>query len=404
MTVTIQAGTRRRLTAVLFGGVSIGRTGYIAAVTVTTLVAKEMLGSATLAGVPGAVAVLGTAFGGHRLSAYMERHGRRRGLVLGYAAMAAGAAGAATATALGSFPLLVAALAVFGFGSSADSLSRYAAADIHPPERRGAAIALVVWAGTIGSVFGPTLLSPAEGVGRVLGIEPMAGSYVVAAVLAAVALTVIAILLRPDPLGFADRGTGVLPTGRIAASPTVRIAVAGLAVGQVVMVLIMVMTPLHVRDHGHTLGTVGLIIAAHTLGMFAVSPLTGMIADRVGRLPVILTGHAVLAIAAVLAATADPSATATLTVALFLLGLGWNLSFVAGSALLTEGAAPESRVRLQGFGDAVVWTAGAIASVASGLLLEAGSYAILCVVGACLTVVPVAVALRVRAATLRTSG
>jgi MFS family permease len=232
----------------------------------------------------------------------------------------------------------------------------------------------------------------------------MAGSYVVAAVLAALALTVIAILLRPDPLEFADRGTGVRPTGRVEGSATVRIAVTSLAIGQMVMVLIMVMTPLHVRDHGHTLGTVGVIIAAHTFGMFAMSPLTGMLADRVGRLPVVLAGHAVLALAAVIAAIADETAIATLTVALFLLGLGWNLSFVAGSALLTEGAAPENRVRLQGFGDAVVWTASAIASAASGLLLEAGSYAILCVIGGCLTVVPVTITLRMRAATLRASS
>lgn len=404
VTVAIPERTRRRLTAVLFTGVSIGRTGYIAAVTVTTLVAKEMLGSATLAGVPGAVAVLGSALGGDRLSAYMERHGRRRGLVLGYAAMAAGAAGAAAATALGSFGLLVAASAVFGFGASADSLSRYAAADIHPPERRGAAIAIVVWAGTIGSVFGPTLLSPAEGVGRALGIEPLAGPYMIAAALAALALIVIAVLLRPDPLEFADRGTGIRPTGRITGSATVWIAVASLAIGQMVMVLIMVMTPLHVRDHGHTLGTVGVIIAAHTFGMFAVSPLTGWVADRVGRLPVILAGQAVLAIAAVTAALADESAIATLTLALFLLGLGWNLSFVAGSALLTEGAEPKNRVRLQGFGDAVVWTASALASVSSGLLLAAGSYAILCVVGACLTVVPVVVTLRMRPAAVGAPG
>lgn len=404
MTPAIPEPTRRRLTTVLFTGVSIGRTGYIAAVTVTTLVAKEMLGSATLAGVPGAVAVLGTALGGDRISAYMERHGRRRGLVFGYAAMAAGAAGAAAATALGSFPLLVAALALFGFGSSADSLARYAAADIHPTERRGSAIATVVWAGTIGSVFGPTLLSPAEGIGRALDIDPLAGSYIVSAALAAVALAVIALLLRPDPLEFADRGTGIRPTGRIEGTPTVWIAIASLAIGQMVMVLIMVMTPLHVRDHGHSLGTVGVIIAAHTLGMFAVSPLTGRMADRIGRLPVILAGQSVLALSAMIAAAADETATATLTVALFLLGLGWNLSFVAGSALLTEGAAVENRVRLQGFGDAVVWTAGAVASVSSGLLLEAGSYAILCVVAACLTVVPAAVTMRMRAATRAGSG
>ena len=390
------AGIRRRLTWVLFSGVSIGRTGYIAAVTVTTLVAEDMLGSATFAGLPGAIAVLGTALGGHRLSALMDRIGRRRGLVAGYAAMSAGAGGAAAATALGSFPLLVAALAVFGFGSSADSLSRYAAADVHPSHRRGAAIAFVVWAGTMGSVFGPTLLAPAEGIGRVLGIEPLAGAYIVASGLAALALGVIAVLLKPDPLEFADRGTGVRSPGRIEISPTARAALIGLAASQMVMVLIMVMTPIHVRHHGHSLGTVGVIIAAHTLGMFAMSPLTGMVTDRIGPLPVILAGHAVLAVPAVLAAVADTASTGVLTVALFLLGLGWNFGFVAGSALLTSGARPESRVRLQGLGDAVLWTSGAIAGLTSGLLLAASSYAVLCVVGACLTILPAVVATRLR--------
>jgi MFS family permease len=90
-------------------------------------------------------------------------------------------------------------------------------------------------------------------------------------------------------------------------------------------------------------------------------------------------------------AVADEHATGLLTAALFLLGLGWNFSFVAGSALLTEGAAPARRVRLQGVGDAVLWTSGAIASLSSGLLLAASSFAVLCLVGAALTVVPVLV-------------
>lgn len=392
---------RHRLGGVLFTGVSIGRTGYIAAVTVTTLVAEDLLGSARFAGFPGAIAVLGTALGGHRLSAYMDRSGRRRGLVAGYAVMSLGAALAAAATSLGSFPMLVAALALFGFGSSADSLSRYAAADVFPVHRRGVAIAFIVWAGTIGSVLGPTLLAPAEDLGRSLGIAPLAGAYVVTSVLAVLACAVIALLLRPDPLQFADRGTGVLPQGRTRFTPTVWSALVGLAVGQAVMVLIMVMTPIHVRHHGHSLGTVGVIIAAHTLGMFAMSPVTGMVADRVGRLPVILAGQAVLAGSAVLAAVADDSATTTLTIALFLLGLGWNLSFVAGSALLTEGAPAETRVRLQGVGDAVVWSTGAAASLSSGILLAASSYAVLCVVAGLLTILPVVLALRSRAARRR---
>ncbi|MEE9299245.1 MAG: MFS transporter [Acidimicrobiia bacterium] len=385
---------RRRLTGVLFGGVAISRTGYIAAITMTTLVAEDMLGSATLAGLPGAISVLGTALGGNRLSALMDRVGRRRGLSVGYGILAVGAAGAAAATAVGSFPLLVVAMAVFGTGASADNLARYAAADVYPAQRRGSAIAFVVWAGTIGSVAGPSLLDPSEALGRALGIDPLAGAYVLAGFTAAAALGVVSIMLRPDPLDFADRGDPTEAGARAPLSALVRTALVALAVGHVVMVLIMVMTPIHVRDHGHGLGTVGLIISAHTLGMFALSPLTGIVADRIGRLPVILVGHIVLAVAATLAAVADESATGLLALALFLLGLGWNFSFVAGSALLTEGANPAVRVRRQGLGDAVVWTSAAIAGLASGFLLTAGSYAVLSIVAASLTVVPVVMVLR----------
>ncbi|HSM01933.1 MAG TPA: MFS transporter [Acidimicrobiia bacterium] len=388
---------RRRLTGVLFAGVGVSRTGYIAAVTVTVLVAEDMLGSATFAGFPGAVAVLGSALGGSRLAVLMDRHGRRQGMVAGYSLMVAGAIAAAIATALGAFVLLVLALAVFGFGSSVDNLARYAAADAHPAERRGSAIALIVWAGTIGSVLGPALLAPSEGLGRLLGIEELAGGYLLAALGGAAGLMIVASLLRPDPLQFAERGDPARPAvKRVPWSPTVRIAISALAIAQLVMVLIMVMTPVHVRDHGHGLATVGVIISAHTLGMFAISPLTGMLADKVGRLPVILVGQGVLAASAILASVADEQETAVLAVALFLLGLGWNFAFVAGSALLTEGAEPSRRVRLQGLGDAVVWSSGAVASLSSGLLLAASNYAVLCLVGAVLTVVPVMVMVRNR--------
>ena len=385
---------RRRLTGVLFSGVAISRTGYIVAITMTTLVAKDMLGSATLAGLPGAISVLGTALGGARLAALMDRIGRRRGLSVGYGILASGAAGAAAATALGSFPLLVLAMAVFGTGASADNLARYAAADVYPAHRRGSAIAFVVWAGTIGSVAGPSLLDPSEALGRALGIDPLAGAYVLAGFTAATALGVVSLMLRPDPLDFADRGDPTEIGSRTPLSAMVWTALVALAVGHVVMVLIMVMTPIHLRDHGHGLGTVGLIISAHTLGMFALSPLTGIVADRIGRLPVILTGHIVLAVAALLAAAADESAIGLLAFALFLLGLGWNFSFVAGSALLTEGADPALRVRRQGLGDAVVWTSAAIAGLGSGFLLTASSYAVLSIVAASLTVLPIVLVLR----------
>jgi MFS family permease len=169
-----------------------------------------------------------------------------------------------------------------------------------------------------------------------------------------------------------------------------------LLIGQVVMVLIMTMTPVYIRRAGEGLGIVGLVISAHTLGMFAVSPVTGLLADRLGRVPVMLAGQAILAMSAVMAATAAGDDRALLVVSLFLLGLGWNFGFVAGSAYLTEGVPAAARIPLQGVADAVVWTSGAAASLSSGFLLELSGYPALSIIGAALVAIPVLAYLRLR--------
>ncbi len=207
--------------------------------------------------------------------------------------------------------------------------------------------------------------------------------------------------LRPDPLSFAEtpevpahkRWETIKPSLKEA---SVRYAVTALVTGQVVMVLIMTMTPVHIRRAGEGLGIVGLVIGAHTFGMFAIAPLTGLIADRIGRLPVMIAGQAVLVLSAVLGATAGGEDRTMLLLALFLLGVGWNFGYVAGSAYLTEGAPPGARVSLQGLADTVVWTSGAAASFSSGVLLEATNYAALSIAGAGLVAVPVLVFLRYR--------
>ena len=169
------------------------------------------------------------------------------------------------------------------------------------------------------------------------------------------------------------------------------------------MVIIMAMTPIHIRRAGDDLGTIGLIIAAHTFGMFALSPATGWVADRIGRPRVIIAGHVVLLIAALLAASAQGSDTVLLFVALFLLGVGWNFSFIAGSAYLSEQAPADLRVSLEGVADTVVWTSGAAASLSSGLLFAAAGYAALCFIGAAMVAIPALAGYRYRKALLATT-
>ena len=387
-------GTRRRLLATLFAGVGLTRTGFIAAITVTTLVTKDMLGSATLAGLPAALAIVGTALGTRPTAALMASKGRRPGLVIGQLVTLVGAVGSFAAVVAGSFPLLLVALVVFGAGNSADRMARYAAADVAGPARASSAVALIVWAGTIGSVAGPALLDPMGDLAERIGIERLAGPYAVTAAVAVIAAIVLHTMLRPDPLSLAAApkvGAGQ-PRARLRdalTAPVTRFAIVSLVIGQFVMVVIMAMTPIHIRNAGIDLGGVGLVISAHTLGMFAMSPLTGWMADRVGRIPVILAGQAILVLSALMASVAAGDDTVLLVVALFLLGLGWNFGFVAGSALLATGGDVDARIRLQGLADSVVWSSAALASLASGVLLIVGGFPLVTLAGAALIAVPI---------------
>lgn len=392
---------RRRLTAILFSGVALGSTAYIAAVTIATLAVDEIAGSATLAGVPGAIATLGTAVGTTVLTRNVARRGRRPGLVAGFAAAVLGSALAIAGMTISSLPLLLIGMALLGLGSASSHLARYAAAELYPADRRGAALGTVVWAGTIGSVLGPALLQPSGRIALDLGRSELVGGFMVSLVFMTIAMVLYQVALRPDPASIAiDRpeerrmgGPGLGPAFRM---PLVRVALIAMIAGQVVMVMIMTSTPLHIDHHGSDLGIVGLVMSAHTLGMFALSPLTGRLADRWGGYRVILVGMTILGISALGAAFGPNDSTALLVVMLFVLGYGWNLTFVAGSSLLTTGVGSEIRSRLQGRVDSVTWTSAALASIVSGVVYQATDYRMISLIGLFLLAVPAYVVLRHR--------
>jgi MFS family permease len=287
-----------------------------------------------------------------------------------------------------SLPIVLLGCLAVGFGNSSNQLSRYAAADLYPPDRRGSAIGTVVWAATVGAVIGPNLVDPSGGVAVALGLPRLAGPFLVPLVLVALAGLLSFSFLRPDPRELADTSAhrdGNMPAaaiGEIIRRPAVALAVLALVAGQFVMVLIMTMTPLHMTDHGHALSSVGLVISAHTFGMFALAPVSGRLTDRFGSLPVIFAGTTILAASGLLSAVAPPEGEFGLLVALFLLGWGWNLGFVAGSAMLTGGVSAVERARVQGLADALIWSTAAIASLGSGFLLAGAGYTSLGVIGA----------------------
>jgi MFS family permease len=400
---------RRRTVATLVAGVALGSTGHIAAVTVATIVAAHIEGETTpLSGAPSTTVILGSAAGAVGLSWLMVRRGRRFGLAAGYTISVLGALVATAAVIVLSLPLLLIGTVLIGVGNSANQLSRYVAADLAPPDRRASAIGLVVWGATIGAVAGPNLAAPAGKVALALGLPELSGPYLVPIVFVGAAAVLSFVLLRPDPYALADSSSRhdeegpersvAVSVASVLSRPNVPVAMVALVAGQFVMVLIMTMTPLHMDAHGHDLAAVGFVISGHTFGMFGLSPISGRLTERFGSVPVILAGLGVVALSSVLAAAAPPEGGGVLFLALFLLGYGWNLGYVAGSALLTTGLSLAERTRVQGLSDGLIWSSAAVASFGSGIVLDYAGFAILGLLGAALVVGPMLVVIARRSA------
>lgn len=378
--------SRRTASRTLFAGVATASTGFFAAFTVAPVAAADMAGTAW-SGLPFTSAIVGTAVASSVLSRLMARRGRRPGVALGYALGALGALTGAAAVGRSSLPLLATGMLLVGAANSAALLSRYAAADMQPADRRGAAISFVLWASTAGALSGPSLVGTWAALAGRIGTPVLVGPYVAAAVFCVAAALVVTTLLRPDPSLLVVRED----TGPAAARLSIRdalvqthvqVALVAMLAGQAVMVFVMTMTPVHISSAGHGLGSVGLVMTGHIVGMYALAPAAGRLADRWGCVRVIFAGQAMLALATVSAAAMPHSSTTLLGLALVLLGTGWSFSFVAGSALLTQGMDYASRSRVQGAADSSTWTAAAAASLLSGVALTTLGYAALCVIGA----------------------
>ncbi len=361
--------------------------GYTVLVTFLPLVSEDLLGNPRWSGIPSAFGTVGTAFGAAWLSRRIAISGRRRGLVLGYLFAAIAAIGSAFAAARSSFPILALGLFCIGAGYASARLSRYAAAALFEPERRSAAIGWNVWAATIGSVVGPLLLAPIRGIADLFDFPGVMGPFLMTALAfgtAAIALAGLFPARAPEtePASASEKGGS-----DFSAPPRARLALVALVTGQVVMILIMTMTPIHIRNGGHGLHAVGFVMASHTFGMYALSPIAGWLSDRLGRVPMIGTAVVCLSGSGVLASLAAPGGWSH-SFSLLLLGLGWCSGFVAASALLTESTPQKDRVRFQGAADAYVWGSAAIAGVVSGVVLAEVGYAALSLTGAVLALSP----------------
>ena len=383
---TILRSVQQRITATLFISQSLFSASMILSFTLLPIIAAQLGGTDRAAGIPPTMMMLGRGIAAYPVGWLMDHIGRRLGLSLGYLFTVAGSVLSVLAiSAWESFPWLCSSMLLLGMGRGVSEQARFIAAEVYHPVRRAGVIGVIVFAGTIGAVGGPLLVAPSTWLAVYFGLHTHAGPYLVSVVLASLALMLTLSLLYPDPMKVGRtlvgdlNGTEEKNTGRklwqIFIDRTVKLGLVATIIGQFVMTLIMVITPLHMNHHAHGEQAISWVIMAHTLGMYGLSSLTSRLSDRFGQVTIILIGALILAVSAVL--TPMSNQVSMLALSLFLLGLGWNFCFIAGSALFFSGLLPAERGRAQGAGEMMVALAAGAGSLGTGAVFaEAGIVAV----------------------------
>ena len=362
-----------------------------------SLLVSSISNSETLAGLSQTTAVLGAAAMAIPLAKLTQRGGRRLGLSVGYTF---GLIGAAFAIFGGSQRVLIAMLFgtfLVGAASAAGYQARFAATDLADDSQRSRQLSYVVWGSTIGAVAGPNLMEPSGALAEALGLPKLVGPYILALVALGLGALVIWLFLKPDPYLTAanlrpqsEEHHELLSARKtlklIRVNPSALFAIAAIAFGHVAMVSVMVMTPVHMAHVDVTLTVIGLVISIHIVGMYAFSPIVGSLSDRLGRRWVIQMGVIILLAACLISGLADPHSSLQLGFGLFLLGLGWSCTLIAGSTLLSESVETELRPSSQGASDLLMNLMGAGGGAMAGVIIGTLGYGWLCLFAA----VPVA--------------
>jgi MFS family permease len=395
------AAVQRRTLRLLFVTQIISGVGLTVGSSVGALLVADIAGVG-MSGLAQSAVVIGAALFAVPATTIVHRHGRRRSLAALYVLAAIGSLIVVAAAVRGSVPLLFMGLFLFGGASAAGLQARYAAVDLAPAAVRGRHLSFIIWATTLGAVLGPSL-APVAGitVGR-YGVPTLAGPFFFSAVLFTVATTLLLLFLRPDPAVIAretissssSSGPTTRPGGMRTALGFVlthapaRLGVSAMAIGNMIMVGVMAMTPVHIKEAGHdaahTLSIVGFVLSFHIAGMFAFSPVFGWLTDKLGRRSVVFVGIVLLLTACALAGTAGHE-TARLAAGLMTLGLGWSATMVAGSTLLSESIPVELRASAQGLSDLTMGLAGAFAAAISGVIVAGSGYSMLTLLAAAAT-------------------
>ena len=368
----------------------VGVAGTVAA---GSLLVSSISNSETLAGLSQTTAVLGAAAMAIPLAKLTQRGGRRLGLSVGYTV---GLIGAAFAIFGGSQRILIAMLFgtfLVGAASASGYQARFAATDLADDANRSRQLSYVVWGSTIGAVTGPNLMGPSGALAEGLGLPKLVGPYILALVALGMGALVIWLFLKPDPYLTAanlrpqsEEHHELLSARKtlklIRKNPPALFAIAAIAIGHVAMVSVMVMTPVHMAHVDVTLTVIGLVISIHIVGMYAFSPIVGILSDRMGRRWVIQIGVLILLASCLVSGLADAHNSIQLGFGLFLLGLGWSCTLIAGSALLSESVETDLQPSSQGASDLLMNLMGAGGGAMAGIVIGTLGYGWLCLFAA----------------------
>lgn len=373
----------------IFGGA-----GFAAGVTVGALLAQDMLGSDSYAGVPSALITLGSAASALIVGRLSQRLGRRTGLAAGFLAGGLGALGVVLAALISNLALLFISLLVYGAGTATNLQARYAGTDLALPTQRAKAISAAMVFTTFGAVAGPNLVNITGRFATSIGFPALSGPFMLAAAAFIIAGVVLLIFLRPDPLivakamAEAQRADESLNGSQNTGVKDAAMNKMGIMIGatvmvltQIVMVAIMTMTPVHMKHHGHGLGEVGLVIGIHVAAMFLPSLITGVLVDKYGHTLMSYASGITLLAAGLLAGLAPGESMVFLVLALALLGLGWNFGLISGTAAIVDATPPHTRAKTQGTVDVLIALAGASGGALSGMVVAQSSYSALSLAG-----------------------
>ena len=362
--------------------------------TLAPIIVVQMLGSAAFSGVGTSILGLSRLLIAYPVGYLTDRYGRKAGLMLGLALTLVGTLTIGQAMLLGSFPLVVVGLVVFGLGVGAGQQLRLAAADMFLPSRRGEGLGYVLTGSLIGAVAAPLLITGSEGLAVLTGQDRLAVVWFLLPAIIVPSMLLV-LLVRPDPMTIAQnleryypgyvppRTETTVPSGGSRLGAWLRhyplaTAFANSFAALGVMSMMMAMTSLALDHHGYALSMISVSVSLHVVGMFGFSIPFGRLSDRIGRRNMMAAGNVVIALGSILVPTSPEYL--VITLGTFLVGIGWSCVNVASSALITEVVAPAERGRAIGVSDTISQAATIVLPLVGGLLVQLAGLPALAVV------------------------